>query len=107
MNFQHDQPFFRIGARIGEFGDELVDLVDDASLCRTVRATVPAGSGRWPKPAVPRFRHRARRWRSARRGSDVMLAGPVAVGVAVSISLRSLAADGSGNRSATMLLVRV
>ncbi len=35
--FQRDRPFFRIGARITEFDDELVDLIDDASPKRVLR----------------------------------------------------------------------
>jgi hypothetical protein len=30
--FQRDQPLFGIGAGVGEFGGELADLIDDASL---------------------------------------------------------------------------
>jgi hypothetical protein len=35
--FQRGQPFLRVGLRIGEFGGELADLIDHASLRRAIR----------------------------------------------------------------------
>ena len=35
--FQRDEPFFGISFRIGKFGCELLDLIDNASLCRAIR----------------------------------------------------------------------
>jgi hypothetical protein len=35
--FQRDEPFFGIGPGVGEFGGELLDLIDDASPRRAIR----------------------------------------------------------------------
>jgi hypothetical protein len=53
--FQRDEPFFRIGVRVGEFGGELLDFIDDASLRQAIRGNRAAGSGGWLKQAVSRF----------------------------------------------------
>jgi len=35
--FQRDEPFLGIGAGVGKFGGELLDLIDHASLRRAIR----------------------------------------------------------------------
>jgi hypothetical protein len=54
--FQRDNAFFGIGARVGEFGHELLDLIDDTSLRRTIRGKRGGWQQRMPEASCVKVR---------------------------------------------------
>ena len=85
--FQRDEPILGIGAEVGEFGGELLDLIDDANPRRPVR-----GDGQRRMTEAGRIEVRIGEFdidEMPLPGLLVMLAAPVAVGVPIPVSLMS------------------